>query len=140
MESMPGKALASVLRSIATLENGLDTAVEILYMRLFSDSDQKKKHDPALIGLGRDLLLEMRYAKNGREDHRLGQIGKACLKGKSGAELVEKLCRKLRTAVAKRETYAGHHDHLLLAVATAQPIAALNGLLGGTVKTREQGI
>ena len=42
--------------------------------------------------------------------------------------------------MAKRETHAGHHDQLLLALTTAQPIAALNGVLGGTVKTREQGI
>jgi hypothetical protein len=139
-DSIPGKALASFLRGIATLESGLDTAIEILYMRLFSDSDQKRAHHPALMTLGRDLLLQMRYVKNAQEDHRLGQVGKACLKGKSGAEFVEKLCRKLRTAVTKRETYAGHHDHLLLALATAQPVAALNGLLGGTVKTREQGI
>ena len=42
--------------------------------------------------------------------------------------------------MAKRETYAGYHNHPSLALATEQPIAALNGLLGGTVKAREQGI
>jgi hypothetical protein len=139
-DSIPGKQLAVLLRGIAGLKDGLDISIEVLYMRFYSDSEQKKKHDPALIALGRSLLLQMRYSKTAKDDYRLGQIGKACLKGKSGAEFVEKLTRKLRTAVAKRETHSGYHDRLLVALIGAQPIAGLNGLLGGTMKTREQGI
>jgi hypothetical protein len=42
--------------------------------------------------------------------------------------------------VTKRETSAGYHGHLLLALVAAQPTPALNGLLGGGANTREQGI
>lgn len=140
-DSIPGKALAAILKTLGKLKDGLDVAVEVLDMRLSSDSDQKKKHHPALITLGKELLLEMRYAnKNGREDHHLVRLGKTCLKGRAGAQLAEKLCRKLRSAVAKRETYAHSHDHLLIALAEGQPLAVLNGLLAGTAKSREQGI
>jgi hypothetical protein len=58
-DSIPGNVLASLLRTLSTLRNGLDTAIEILHMRLFSDSDQKQPHHRALVAFGRELLLQM---------------------------------------------------------------------------------
>jgi hypothetical protein len=127
-DSIPGPDLRALLLEMARKEGGFDPASEILYMRYFSDRDQKKAIDPALVETGRDLLKDLKFTKGGhRGDHRIGSIVEVCFSGADGAGGVEEICRKLLGAIAERETYGLEYDHFLQKLFEVQPLGSLNG-------------
>jgi hypothetical protein len=121
-------------------DGGLDSAIEILYMRFFSDEQQQKPVDPALIEAGRELIAMLDLTKVHRQrDHRIGLIIKLCLTDADGAKGVEALCRKLKNAIAAREIYAFSLHDLLENLFKAHPRVALDELLGGDDADRKLG-
>jgi hypothetical protein len=125
--------LKELLVALASKPNGgFDSAIEILYMRFFSDLQEKKPLDPALIEAGRELIGMFDLTTDRQErDHRIGSVIKTCLTGVGGAKGIEGLCRKLKKAVANREVYAFSQDELLKSLFRAHPDVALEELLGG---------
>jgi hypothetical protein len=132
--------LRDLLLAIAATPNGYDVAVEILYMRLHSDRDKKQGILPEVVTAGCELLQQLPFTKHDREDHRIGEIAKSCLKGDQGVGVVQELCGRLKAAVEKYETYVFHHDDLLQGIFLAQPIATLEALCGGNVDELNRGV
>jgi hypothetical protein len=139
-DSISGPDLKRLLLALAETPAGWDVAIEILYMRLFSDRQEKKFPDAALIETGRQLLKAIKFKKNARNgDHRIGSIIKACLTGPDATEAVRALCGRFKQAVAARETYSFEHDHLLRSIFKAQPTVALDAFFGGDVANQKLG-
>jgi hypothetical protein len=133
VDPIAGPDLNALLVSMASKpDGGFDAAVEILHMRFFSDRQDKKPTDPALMEAGRELLAAFEF-KRGRhdEDRRVGSLIKTCLRGTDGAAGVEIICRKLKSAVANRDTYAFAQSELLKSLFKAQPHVALDTFFGG---------
>jgi hypothetical protein len=140
-DPIPAPDLKELVMTMAAMPSGYDVAIEILHMRLHSDEGRKDGIAPELIDAGRDLMEQLVFTKkNDREDYRLGGIAKSCLKGAKGAAVVKAICRKLKTAVAKYETYAFDNDDLLEGLFSAQPIAALDELFAGEATELQQGL
>ena len=133
--------LRELLLAIAAKPNGFNPALEILGMRLYSDDLSKQGHAPEIIGAGRELLRQLKFTKKtDREDHRLEEIGKACLVGEDGAEVAREICRKLKDSVSKRETYSFNNGGLLQGLLGAQPAAVLDSFCTGDAAEIKQGI
>ncbi|MBZ5608788.1 MAG: hypothetical protein LAP38_11045 [Acidobacteriia bacterium] len=143
-DPIPAPDFQELVLAIAAMQSGYDVAIEILDMRLHSDKDRQEGIAPELVDAGCDLMRQFTFAKNNvqayREDYRLGDITKSCLKGEKGAAVTMEICHKLKCAVAKYDTSTIYHDDLLVGIFGAQPTAALDGLCGGDQKELEQGI
>ena len=140
-DPIAGPDLKELLVAMASKPNGgFDSAIEILYMRFFSDRQEKRPLDPALIGAGRELIGMFDLITGRQErDHRIGLVIKICLTGAGGAKGIEALCRKLKNAVASREAYAFSQHELLKSLFKAHPDVALDELLGGDDANRKLG-
>jgi len=139
-DPIPAADLQELLLTIAAMPDGYDVAVEILHMRLHSDNDQKKSTQPGLVAAGCELLRQLTFTKNDREDYRIGAIAKYCLTGDQGPGVVQEVCVRLKDAVTKYQTNAFSHDDLLDGLFSVQPVAALEGLCGGDAKDLESGV
>ena len=140
-DPISARDLKELLLAIAAKPNGFSPALEILGMRLYSDDLRKQGHAPEIMGAGRELLRQLRFTKKtDREDHRLEEVGKACLVGADGAEVALEICRKLKDAVSKRETYSFNNGALLQGLLGAQPAAVLDSLCTGNAAEIKQGI
>ena len=133
--------LKELVLTIAGKPEGFNPALEILGMRLYSDERKKQDHAHDIIEAGRELLRQLRFTeKTDREDRRLEAIGKACLVGEEGVEVVRGICHKLKDSVAKYETYSFNNTGLLLGLLGAQPAAVLDSLCSGDAAEIKRGI
>jgi hypothetical protein len=127
---IPGKDFNNLLSRIAAEPQGSDIAIDILHMRLSFASDQSSPSE--LIDIGCELMRRLTFAhREAVDDYRLGIVARKCLIGDRAAATVEEICRNLKNAVLKSETYAFYHADLLLLLFAAQPLAALQGFCGG---------
>lgn len=126
-----GRDFNRLLLRIAREPGGLDIAIEVLCMRLSFARTQSSASE--IVDVGCELLRQIRFS-GGREvgaNHRLGMIAKNCLVGEKGAATVREICRNLKDAVSKYETYAFYHADLLQILFGVQPLAALDAFCGG---------
>ena len=77
-DPISGPVLKALLVALASTDSGWDVAIEIIYMRLFSDRQDKKIFDPALIEAGRELLKSFQFEHNPNRDHRFKSLIEAC--------------------------------------------------------------
>lgn len=140
-DAIPGRDLKALLTAIASKPGGYDVAIEILNMRFFSERQEKRTIDPALIEAGRELIREFEFTRlNRNDDHRISSIIKACLSGDDGAEYADALCHKFKAAVAEGSIYAFDHDRLLQSLFKVQPAAGLNAFFSGTPTDQKRGV
>jgi hypothetical protein len=136
-----GGQLKDLLLEIAGRPGGGDVAAEVLSARLHSDKSQKTGYAPEVIDAGCELMSRFVFTKHRQaEDYRLGVIADACLVGERGAQVARNLCRRLKQAVSKWESYEFDHDDLLGALLSVQPTATLDGLLAGEERDLMRGI
>jgi hypothetical protein len=129
----------SLLLRIAGEPGGLDIAIEILGMRISHARGQSSPTE--LTDIGCELMRRVPFTRrNPIDDYRLGIIASHCLVGEKGAATVLEICRNLRSAVSKSETYGFHHADLLRILFGAQPLAALQGFCGGDQAELDLGV
>ena len=131
-DPIPGPGLTALLNEMSSKDGGLDVAIEILYMRLFSDSNQKRLIDPTLVEAGRSLLKRFTFTKDAKDDHRIGCLIEKCLSGADGADCAKEICGRLLAAIAARETYGLGYGNLLQELFKVQPTATLDGFFDGS--------
>lgn len=140
-DQVPGVDLRELLLLILKHPDGFPVALEILYMRLFSDATEHRTHEPEIIEIGRDLLLRVVFGRNSQtDDHRLSDVARACLVGPDAAPIASALVTQLRRAVASYEAHAIGNDGLLKGLLTVQPVAALDALFAGDEAEQRAGI
>ena len=140
-DRLAGGVLKDLLLLIADQSDGLDVALEILFMRLCSDRSTQRDHGPELIEVGRELLRRITFRKDDqRRDHELEGVVKACLTGPDASPIAAEVATRLRQAVAAHETYSFHNDNLLKALLELQPVAVLDALFAGEEKDQRVGV
>jgi hypothetical protein len=138
---VPGVDLRKFLTAISAKPDGLDVAMDILHMRFFSDRQEKKATDPALVLAGRELVQLLEFAHKRQDgDHRIGSVIKTCLTGVGGAKYARTACLKFKAALVGHKIYAHNYDQLLQSLFSAQPLVALNVFLSGSVSNQKRGI
>lgn len=127
---LSGNDFNRLLARIAAEPEGVDIAIEILFMRISFSPGQSSASE--LIDIGCELMRRLAFGRRRQaDDYRLGIIAKRCLIGEKGAVTVGEICRNLKHAVSKSETYAFYHTDLLKILFSTQPLAALESLCGG---------
>ena len=122
--------LSAFLDCLAASKDGWVVAIDILAMRLRSDSGTHGDVS-SLFHLGRTLLLQIdpRSRVHHRLDYDLSTLAAVCLKGPAGEQAAVTICNVLAEAFASH-AISFHDLHALLkALFHVQPIAALNAFL-----------
>jgi hypothetical protein len=108
-------------------------------MRLHSDYAEHRPADPDLAAAGRDLLAELPFSHDDRnESYRPQLVAKAALTGPEGAETARHVWRNFVAAVARQETYAFEQQGLLKALFSTQPTALLDQIAAGDENTTRE--
>lgn len=138
---LAGNVLRDLLLLIAEQSDGFDVALEILYMRFYSDRTAQRQYEPELLEAGRELLRRFRFTHNSEHDnHLLAEVVRACLAGSEAAPLAAEFTDQMRRAVAAYETYAFNNDGLVKALLTVQPTAVLDALFKGDDSEQQEGV
>jgi len=137
-EDITGTRFKELLLMIADQPDGFDVALEILRMRLFSDSSEQRQHEPDVLETGRELLQRIRFGRNNRRnDHNLAEIVKSCLKEQdSGPSAAGIIAEQLRKSLTIRDIHIYDNDNLLRALLEVQPIPVLDSLFSGDEANR----
>jgi hypothetical protein len=136
---IPGSDFNKLLIRIAREPGGLDIAIEILSMRISFAANRSSPSE--LIDIGCELLRRLTFTRRSRtDDYRLGFVAKNCLIGGKGAAAVKVICQNLKDAVSKSETYPFYQADLLNILFSAQPLAALDGMCGGSQTELDLGV
>ncbi len=131
-EFVPADRLAALLLSIARRSGGVRVAMDVLYMRFFTDSTEKRAFATSLLEAGRALLDGVDFSKHGhRNDHRLASLVRTCLRGRGGEVVARRLIERFRDAVGSGETYAFEQGELLEAAFAVQTHITLDVLFSG---------
>lgn len=131
-DHVPSGSLKGLLLLIAEQPDGVDVALEILYMRLYSDRSAHREYEPDLLEAGRALLRRLTFGRrNDRRDHILGDVVRACLAGEDAGPTAAAVGVVLRQAVAANETYLFDTNDLLGALLEVHPTAILDVLFAG---------
>jgi hypothetical protein len=140
-DHLAGEVLKDLLLLITSQSEGFDVAVEILSMRLYSDRDAQRRHEPQLLEAGRELLRRVVFRRsNQNSDYELAHIAKSCLIGPNGGPIAAEVAGRLRQAVAAYETYSFYNDNLLRALLELQPAAVLDALFAGNGNDQQVGV
>jgi hypothetical protein len=130
---VPASDLKELILAIAAKTDGLDVAIEIHHMRIFSDRQDKKSIAPELIETGRGLLNTLTPSKyHQNEDHRIGTLIKLCLTGPEGLATFKTVGENFKQALIEHQIYAHNCARLFQALFRAQPLAALDVFFGGS--------
>ncbi|OGB71028.1 MAG: hypothetical protein A2486_07965 [Burkholderiales bacterium RIFOXYC12_FULL_65_23] len=133
--------LKALLLLIAEQPDGFNVALEILYMRFFSDRTAQRQHEPELLEVGRELLRCVRFTqRSGRDHHNLAEVVRICLAGPEAAPLAAELANQMRLAVAAHETYSYDNADLMKALLTVQPAAVLDALFEVDDREQQEGV
>ena len=140
-DHLAGATLKKLLLLIADQPDGFDVALEILFMRLFSDRSEQRKHDTELLEAGREFLQRVTFRRRKqRGDYELAGVVKACLTGPDAGPIATELAAQLRQAVAAHETHWFDNDDLLRALLEVQPAAVLDALFAGEEQDQWAGV
>jgi hypothetical protein len=140
-DQVEGGDLKDLLELIAEKTDGFDVALNILFMRLYSDRSEQRQPDSELLNAGQSLLRRIKFKKgNQREEHELAAVVRACLTGPESAPVAAEVANHLKRAIMAYETYSFDNDDLLRALLAVQPTAALDALFGGDDQEQRAGL
>jgi hypothetical protein len=139
-DGLSGPNLKTLLLRISDHDEGIYVAVEILYMRLFSDGVSVSPKE--FVEIGCELMRRLNITRDTGPNfaQRLQIIGKHCLIGDAGAATVREVCTKLKEAISRSEASAYGHREFLQVLFSAQPLAVLQSLCSGDATMAKIGI
>lgn len=138
---LAGNLLKDLLLLIVAQPDGFDVAIEILYMRLFSDRSEQRKHEPQILEAGRELLRRINFSSDSHVGaHMLADVVSASLSDSDTGLVAAEIAVRLRQAVANFEAYSFNNVDLLTALLKVQPAAVLNALFAGNEEDQWAGV
>lgn len=130
VNTTPADSLKELLEDIATMPDGIRVALEILHMRMFPGGEKGRADHPALVPLGRKLLVQLNYAEIDRDfDYDLSILFEVCLFGEEGTEAAATVCGKIRDAAGPYLSFDHNLEQSVKSLFQVQPLVALNTFL-----------
>lgn len=128
---IPGGKLSELLTSLTALQNGLEVAIDVLYMRHHLAQDAKEEEfDQDLVVCGRKMLLQCTYQHGDNLfGHKLADVAKFCLEGADGRNCAQNLCEKMAKEFSEASASPYNYGDLLAAIFEIQPMTALDAFL-----------
>lgn len=140
-DQLSGPSLQGLVEKISDKPEGFPVALEILYMRLFTDSSEHRVHEPEILAAGQALLLRVSFQHSRQADeYQITEVAKACLVGPEAALVAATVATKLRQAVRDGDTYGFDNSSLLTVLLERHPIAVLDALFEGDEESRDDGV
>lgn len=143
-DDVPAPEFRDLLLAIARKPGGLTVSLEILSMRLVSNTADKHGPAPEVAEVGRVLLDAFEFHKKDgrtdREDHELGRIAKASLAGEVGIPIVQRVVRKMMAAIRRHDIYAHDQDDLMTALLQVHPTVVLDEAFAGDEKAKGKAV
>ncbi len=128
----------NILLGVAKLSGGLDAAVDLLGMRLYTMKSNKIDIDSDTLALGRELLSQVDFQKSDDNfAYHLNDIAKVCLRGEEAADVAAEICGNLAQALSDYRSGAWHYGLLAGTLFETQAQVALDILLGGVEEGRD---
>lgn len=126
-DPLAGEDFRELIELVASQENGLDVALEILQMRIYTDNSASRNPDPQVLETGRDLLARVELERHSAgQDHCLSEIVKSCCVSPDGEAIATGVAERLAAAVAEYRTHWTNHDELTCALLELHPVPVLN--------------
>lgn len=126
--------LTSIIRAVASREDGFDTAIEMTYAQI-NKCQQAKVPVPEAIKLaGRELLVNVEFTRrNDRQSdaYRLARMTELCLEGESDTSHAEKICANILAALHNPNFYPPDYAELIEIIAARFPRAVLDVIVDG---------
>jgi len=137
---LSGPDFNKLLLKISDRPEGVDVAMEILFMRLSFNRESSSPEE--LVEIGCELLRRLRVTRGIGSNfaYRLQIVGKHCLLGEKGAATVRDVCTKLRDAIFRSEASEHGHREFLQVLFSAQPLAVLQSLCSGDAAIVKTGV
>ena len=132
-DPIAGDVLRNLLVRISELPEGIDVAMDILHMRLYSDHSDGRTAAPELKAAGRELLMRCTFQGHAhREFHNAAEVAEACLKEPVGIPVAQQIALLLRQAAWDHLTHGMDTDALLAGLLRLHPGPVLSTLFSGT--------
>jgi hypothetical protein len=133
--SVDENSLRRLLLAVAELPDGVDAALHMLYMKLYSDQQAGHDFGPVLKSCGLELLIRGDFAGRRHSDfYSVEEVASACLAGEGGQEGAVQLALHLRRTSSGLQMYSGDYDGLLATLFRLHPVAVLEALFSGSAK------
>jgi hypothetical protein len=115
------------------LPDGIDTAIEILQMRLYSVKSACNPIDPELLQCGRELLCQYNFENDKYSDsYKLAELVNVCLEGDTATLDAQRICQHLANAIIKSPySIAYEYGEVLESLFRVQTHVALDEFLIG---------
>ena len=126
----PSEPLAALLEDVGTLPDGVEIALDILFLRFFRDDKEERAQCHRLVEVGRDLLVRADFTNKGQHgDFGLHTVIRICLAGDEGGDAARQVCANILSAI--ESVYFSSHDlsDILKAIFETQPFIALDTFL-----------
>jgi hypothetical protein len=134
-DNIPAAAFRDLLLAIASKPDGDVVALHILFMRLFSDTSNKRQSAPEVTEAARALLNSYEFRKRDggteREDRELGKLVQSALKDEVGIPIVRRLVRNMVAAINRFDIYTFDQDDLMTALLRVHPTVVLDEVFSG---------
>ena len=127
--SLDDYAIWELTPLILSLKGGFQIALDIVWIRILSDRNEKRTLSPELLAAGRLVVEAFDFKQKSSHDaHSLGEVIQACLSGPEGVFAVERTMERLKTLHSNHEISFIEENEILGALLVAQPRATLSTL------------
>lgn len=132
-DSVDEDSLRRLLLAVSRLPDGVNAALHVLHMRLYSDQQSGHVSGPSLCSCGRELLTRYGPTAGRHQDfYDVQEIASACLSGEEGKAAARDLALSLRCSFAEDYTRIGYFDSLMATLFKLHPTAVLDVLFTGS--------
>ena len=125
-----------ILKLILEKKKGYLTAIKILSGRLFRRNDEGFVVSDIVIGVAKELLIELDFVNDSQEiismGYQLGGIVDDCFNGESTYYTALSIWTNFRQAILEPKIFMGDFSYLFDALVKKQPKAFLNGFIDGS--------
>lgn len=120
----------ALVLSIAQRDDGLEAALDIFQMRLFSKSVDKRAVENEEKNAGRQLLAMVVFETNKQREARvLAEIVRECLSSPADDVLVNQICKRLLNGIAQYQVSSFDYGELVVELGATFPRSVLNILV-----------
>ena len=124
----PSEPLATLIKDIQSLPDGIAVALEILSMHfLCNNKDKGVQPTEGLIAVGRDILTQLRFHEVC--DYSAHIVIGVCLVGEEAKGAAETVCANIRAALENYSVWSHDLNYSLATLFEAQPLVALDTFL-----------
>lgn len=137
-DNLPSDAFRKMILSIAQRNGGVEVAIDVFHMRLFSEANKTEELELEEKKTGKILLGMVDFEKRNKDDsYHLSRIVRKCLTAPLDEPIAENLCKRLMEGISQYKVYAMDYGELVDELAKLFPRAVLNILVEGTTDKQE---